>query len=366
MAADPILLAADSLPIGGTERQIVELLRGLRRSGRFPIALAILDNGGALERAAREQTSVILPVHRRARFDCTPALSLAWHARRMRVRLIHAFGWMSGVAGLIAARCLRVPIVHGAIRSTPPRLGWRDHVARWCAVHSDWIVANSRAGLKAYGLSSHPRTQVIPNGIDFARFEGVGPQYEDDPTICMVANFSALKDHASVIRALPCIRRAFPRAHLVLVGHDRGTLADNRRLAHRLGLDGAVRFITDTLCPEPLVARSDVCVLASPSESFCNAILEYMALAKPVVATDTCGDTAALVRESACGFLVPRNSPEPLAARVIELLRDPERARRMGEAGRRGVQAFTLPRMVAEHERLYAQLLARETPSGGA
>jgi glycosyltransferase involved in cell wall biosynthesis len=223
-------------------------------------------------------------------------------------------------------------------------------------------VANSRAGLDAYGLGDHPRAQVIPNGIDLSRFETVVAESRDEPTVCMLANFRALKDHATVIRALPQIRRAVPGARLILVGRDFGTLADNQQLAQRLGVSEAVRFVSDTLRPESFIAASRVCVLASPSESFSNAILEYMALAKPVVATETCGDSAALIRNGESGFLVPYGSSELLAARIIALLNDPQQARVMGEAARRQVQGFTVARMVAEHEALFTRLLAPSPP----
>jgi len=362
MQRDAILLAVDGLAIGGTERQIVALLGGLQQGGRFAVTLARLDHGGELEPEAARMSVGVLPLGRKSRFDCTAALSLVWQARRARIRLIHTFGWMSGLAGLLAARSLRVPIINGTIRQTPPVLGWRDRISRWCALRSDWIVANSRAGLEAYRLAGHPRAQVIVNGINVARFDGVVPQCAGQPTICMVANFSALKDQATVIRALPEIREAVPQVRLVLVGNDHGTLADARRLAHETGVSEAVRFMTNTLRPEPFIAGSQVCVLVSPSESFCNAILEYMALGKPVVATATCGDTAALIRDGEAGFLVPPRSPRCVAARVTELLRDPEQAHRMGQAGRRQVELLTESRMVAEYEALYARLLAPSTP----
>jgi len=361
MSRDPILLAVDSLQIGGTERQIVELIRGLRQSGRHRILLALLDRGGRFDAEAIEHAAAILPVRRRARFDCTPALSLRWQARRAGVRLIHAVGRMSALAGLAVARGIGVPIINGSIRSAPVPLDRRDRISRWCAMRSDWIVANSRAGLIAHGLGDHPRAQVIANGIDLSRFAGVIPAEHDASSICMVANFSKRKDHATLIRALPLIRRAIPDARLILIGGDFGTLADSRQLAHRLGLDAIVRFVTDSARPESLIAASRVCVLASHSESFANAVLEYMALAKPVVATDTCGDTAGLIGDA--GFLVPHGSVDSLAARISELLGDPQRARTMGEAGRRRVQAFTVTRMVAEYEALFDRLLAAARPA---
>jgi glycosyltransferase involved in cell wall biosynthesis len=65
-----------------------------------------------------------------------------------------------------------------------------------------------------------------------------------------------------------------------------------------------------------------------------------------------------LIRDAKSGFLVPPRAAEAFAARVIELLRDPQAARRMGEAGQRCVQTFTVARMVGEYEALYDRLLA--------
>ena len=358
MSGDPVLLAVDGLEIGGTERQMIALLKGLRHSGRHRVVLSVLDHGGALEAEAREHVAAVLPIRRRARFDLTPALSLLRQARRAHVGLILAVGRLSALAGLPVAHHLGVPIVNGSIRAAPLPLSRRDQLSRWCAVRSDWIVANSRAALVAHGLDGHPRAQVIANGIDLTRFADRAAETSDTATICMVANFNPRKDHATPLRALPLVRRAVPEARLILVGVDAGTLDDHRRLAQQLGVTEAVRFVTDAGRPDGHIAASQVCVLTSPSESFSNAILEYMALARPVVATDTCGDSAALIRDAGCGVLVARGDADALAARLIDLLRDPPRARAMGEAGRRRVQDFGVARMAAEYDALFDRLLA--------
>ena len=356
MSGEPILLAVDGFEIGGTQRQTIEILRGLRQSGRYRVVLSVLDRGGPLEPLALAEAAALLPLRRRARFDVTPALAMLRQARRERIRLILAIGRLSALAGLWVARRLGMPIVNGGIRHQAP-LSWRDQLTHWCAVRSDWIVANSRAGLIAHGLGDHPRAEVIANGIDLARFTPGRGCADGAATICMVATFSSRKDHRTLIRALPLVRRAVPDARLVLVGTDAGTLAGSRRLVDELGLGDAVRFVTDTHRPEPLIAASRVCVLSSVSESFSNAILEYLALARPVVATDTCGDSAALVRDAGCGHLVPYGAAEPLAARLIELLRDPAGAEAMGAAGRRAVEAFTVERMASAYDALFDRLL---------
>jgi glycosyltransferase involved in cell wall biosynthesis len=353
----PILILIDALPAGGTERQVVYLLGGLG-GGRFEAHLAVLDHGGALQPEAERLARSLLPVRRRARFDPMPVLTLLREIPRRGIRLVHAFGWMSGLAGLIAARVLGVPIVNGSVRGTPPALRIRERASRWCALRSNAIVANSDAGLAAYGLTGHPRTLVIPNGIDLERFRNVIPEQCARPAICMVANFNEYKDQPTVIRALAAIRKAVADAQLVLVGNDAGTMAASRALAAAIGVDRAVRFVSGVTRPESIVAGSDVCVLMSnEGEGFSNAVLEYMALGKPVVATD-CGGNAVLIENGVTGFLVPKGAHPELAARVIELLADRERAEAMGAEGRRRVfSAYSTGVMSAAYENLYERLI---------
>ena len=357
-----ILMVVDNMRIGGMERQLVALLRGLRSNGHFRPALAILDPGGELESEAIRMAELFLPLRRRARFDISPGLLLAPMARAANVRLIHVFGWMSSLVGLVTARMLRIPVINGCIRGAPPRLRLRDHIKRKTALWSDAIVGNSLAGLQAYGVKENPGSRVIYNGLDLRWIEGLTAQPIGDKSICMVANFSFRKDQKTVIKAMATIHNAFPKAKLVLVGKDRGKLGENHRLVNEIGLNDCVRFITNTLWPAPYIAGCDVCVGAtnvnSSGEGISNAILEYMALGKPVVATN-CGGNAEVVREGETGLLVPGGKPEAIADRVIELLSKPVLAKNMGESGRQVVrEKFSINRMIDEYEKLYDSLLS--------
>jgi len=357
-----ILILADSMVAGGLERQVVELLRGLRASGRFATVFGVLDRGGERETEAAAEAGAVLPLARRWRYDVSAAAVLPWAARRRRVALIHAYGWMGCLAGLWAARLLRVPLLDGAIRSAPPALTARDRLSRRIMLASDGIVANSRAGLRAFGLDGHPRARVIRNGVDPARFTGVTPRDLGPAAVCMVGNFTANKDQAALIRAWPRVVAQAPQARLVLVGRGGEPLAACRRLADELGVAGRVDFVTDTAAPEPWLAGSAVCVLASNTrvhgEGIANAIIEGMALGLPVVATD-CGGNREIVDHGRTGLIVPDNGEATLSAAIGSLLHDRDGAARMGALGRERIaREFSLPRMVGEYEALYRELLA--------
>jgi len=243
------------------------------------------------------------------------------------------------------------------LRSAPLFLDMANKISRWAAYHADVIVANSQAGLDSFGFQNHPRARVIYNGVDLSRFIGIETSPENQSTVCMVANFSDKKDHITSIYALPLIMKSFPDARLVLVGHDAGTLESTRNLVNDLGLSQAVRFVTDTLNPEPFIAGSQICILTSFTEALSNSILEYMGMHKPVIATANSGN-AEVVDSGKTGFLIPPNSPEILAEHIIRLLRNPELARSMGKAGyKRLVEIFSLERMVDSYEDQYSSLL---------
>lgn len=351
------MVVVDGLPIGGMERQIVELLNGIKRRGHYAIALAVLDHGGGLHQAAADAAEVVVPVKRHFRYDITPALSLASFVRGHRIGAIQTFGWMSGLAGLAAARATGIPVISATIRCAPAVLDWRQRVIRWCAMRSDRLVANSPSGLAAFRLAEHPHGRVIFNGIDIDRVRAAQGSTASRPTICMVANFNKWKDHHTAVSAVPVILAAVPDAHLVLIGQDRGTLPAVRSLIGRLQLDASVTIVQDCTEPERVVNSAHVCVLASHEEGFSNAILEYMTLGKPIVASDTCGDAAYLARDAGAALLYPHGSAPDLAERVIALLRDPARARGMAEAGSREAERFSVERMVEGYEGIYREVL---------
>ena len=111
-----------------------------------------------------------------------------------------------------------------------------------------------------------------------------------------------------------------------------------------------------------LLALSDVCVLSSTSEGFSNAILEYMAASRPVVATEVGGAREAII-EGETGYLVAPGDDETMAKRIVSLLRHPRRAREMGELGRATVQQkFSSDAQLALTLNLYNRLLAAAEP----
>jgi glycosyltransferase involved in cell wall biosynthesis len=128
-------------------------------------------------------------------------------------------------------------------------------------------------------------------------------------------------------------------------------------MTRTLGLQRQARFLgTRSDVPE-LLALTDVAVLPSLEEGFPNAILEAMAAAKPVVATQVGGIPEAVVHGET-GLLVPPRDPSALAGAIGRLLDDPGLRTAMGLAGKQRIaERFTFARMVTEMEALYEERL---------
>jgi glycosyltransferase involved in cell wall biosynthesis len=184
------------------------------------------------------------------------------------------------------------------------------------------------------------------------------PQEPTRRFVTIVANIqNAVKDHWTFLRAAARVHKAVPEAAFVIAGE--GVLIDElRALAVELGIQSDTFFTGRCQRVAELLSISNVCALSSKAEGFSNAILEYMAAARPVVVTDVGGAREAVI-EGETGFLVQPGDDEGMAARIIVLLRDSERARVMGLRGRSIIEErFSCETQLERTQDIYERLLA--------
>ncbi|MGH3055493.1 MAG: glycosyltransferase [Gaiellaceae bacterium] len=159
------------------------------------------------------------------------------------------------------------------------------------------------------------------------------------------------------IRAIGEVRETRPEVHGVIVGEV--SLDETlQELVRSLHLEGHLTLLGRRSDMPEVFSAFDVFVLSSHDEGMSNAILEAMAMEKPVVATDV-GGTGEVVRHGHTGLLVPPKDPHALALAISEILAQPARAREMGRLGRRIVEdGFSAHAMVRQMEQLYLDLAA--------
>jgi glycosyltransferase involved in cell wall biosynthesis len=170
-----------------------------------------------------------------------------------------------------------------------------------------------------------------------------------------VGNFTAKKDHATLLRAVALLRRAMPDVRLAVVGQ--GPLQrELRGRCRELGLEDSVVFTGYRDDATTLMGAFDVFALSSVYEGLSIALLEAMALARPVVVTRV-GGNPEVVDDGKDGVLVPPGDPPRMAEALGRLLADRELRRRLGEAARRRAAGFDIRTAVRRMEEVYGELL---------
>jgi len=175
-----------------------------------------------------------------------------------------------------------------------------------------------------------------------------------------VARLHEEKGHRFLFDAIPAVRAQAGPVTFLLAG-DGPIRAELEADVQARGLTDCVRFLGRRSDMSELYSLSTLVTLPSLAESFGFAVLEAMSLGKPVVAADT-GGMPELLRDGEAGLVVPQADGAALGAGIIRILRNPEEARRMGEAGRRRAQDFTFERMIRGYEAVYERVCA----GGGA
>jgi glycosyltransferase involved in cell wall biosynthesis len=358
-----VLICIEALGLGGKERQAVELIKGLARRPHVECLVICLESDDFYLDELSSVGIAIEFVTRRVRWDVGIFHTLYRIIRHYQPHLIHTNGLMSSFYTLPVARLMHIQLINGSIRNAFSGGGFRWNLEKLFLKVSDYRIANSYAGLRSRGFSEKESNNVvIYNGFDFSRIEGLTTngspcQYVRAgkiKTVGMVAEFNRFKDYPTFIRAARRICRNRKDVVFVAVG-DGETLEVCKKLA--AGVE-AMKFLGKRKDIVQLVKTFDIGVLSTFTEGLSNSIMEYMALRKPVVATEG-GGTQELVVDGETGFLVPLENPDALAAKIEYLLDNPDIARRMGEAGEARLRReFSITRMVEETMQLYRIALA--------
>ena len=182
------------------------------------------------------------------------------------------------------------------------------------------------------------------------------------PLVGVVATLRPQKALEVMVRATALLRERVPGAVVLLIGGEAEASGEADRLkavAAELGLGDSLRLLGERDDVPDLVAAFDVAALSSDYEGSPLSVMEYMEAGKPVVSTRV-GGLPDLVVEGVNGLLVEPRDPAALADALVEVLSDPERARRMGEAGRaRRREEFSIEATARRCGELYEELAAR-------
>jgi L-malate glycosyltransferase len=359
---------------GGSERQMIQMVTLLQESGDYRVHVGSLSTGGVLRPLIERLQVPIIDLPLTSFYDANMVRQtrrFVSYLKQHQIGIVHSHDFYSNIFAMTGASLART---RGRVASKRETTGTRTKaqtiVERNAFKLAHAVVANAAAvkeQLIGEGVNKD-KIAVIYNGIDLTRFDQNGTR--DDalarlnlesirgrPVITMVANFEyRVKDHPMLLRTAQRVTREVPEAIFVIAGE--GELrAETEQLAAELGVKDWCLFTGRCASVPDLLAASDICLLTSQAEGFSNSILEYMAAGCAVVATNVGGASEAIV-EGETGHLVNSGDDATMAARIVELLRNPDRRTQMGLNGRRVVEErFSLQSRLSNTSALYQRML---------
>lgn len=367
-AADPVRVCfmIDRLSRAGTESQLVALIRELDRTRVRP-SLVLLDGEDDLSRALEPADCPVLRLGVRKLFSpraVSAARRLRAFWREQKPDVLQVYFMDAAYLGAPLAKLCGVKKVLRVRNNLGYWLTRRHRVmARLVRPFVDATLTNTEAGKDALvardGLRAD-RVVVLENGVDTNRFKRFMLPDTSRPVVRVgcVANLRPVKNVDGLMRAAKAALEKFPRLVFEVAGD-----GEERERLERLHADLALggRFLLRGSVPDVpnFLRRVDVAVLPSHSEGMSNALLEYMAAGRAVIATDV-GANAKLLDGGKCGLLVPPNDPAAFVDALGALLANPLRAAGYGAAARRRVDAeFSRGAMRKRFETFYKELVAK-------
>jgi L-malate glycosyltransferase len=363
----PVAVFMTRFQPGGTERQMIELVRRLD-GARFAVHVACFHREGAwLSRVLERATSVVeFPIQGFARPETAWQLrSFARWCRRERIAVVQTCDLYANTFGLPGAALAGVPVRIGSRRElNPDKTRWQIRAQRTAYRCAARVVANSRAAgqmLQQEGLAPES-IAVIPNGVDLGAYIDRTPSAQIQ-RIVTVANLRPEKGHETLIASAAALVRSYPHLRFQIVGEGprKHELQD---LAAARGVSQHVEFLGHSDDVPSVLAAADVFVLPSRSEAFPNSVIEAMAAGLPVIASAV-GGLLDLIDHDRTGLLVPPSDAEALTHALRFLIENPTHAAAIGATARMEIrQRYSFERMVRAFEDLYVSSLERCVSAG--
>jgi glycosyltransferase involved in cell wall biosynthesis len=382
----PVLHVHNNADLYGSSRSLLRWVRTVDRKQFEPFV--VLPMEGPLK-SELEAAGVVVMVHRRLSVLNRPAFAswrlilflveypfsvawLWWTIRRLNIQLVHTnTGVVTSPA--MAAWLAGVPHVwHIRDWFQEFRQFWPVY-ARYITAFSKRVVAVSNA--IALQFKRQEKIQVIHNGFDIGDFElpsdskreemrrHFGVEADAFVVGCVGRIKLVRKGQEILVQATGILKGRGRIIRALIVGAPFAAYQDHlvrlQELARELGVAEQVIFTGELADPRPAYAAMDVLAMTSVQpEPFGGVVMEGMAMALPVVATNL-GGSLDQVKEGVTGFLVSPGDAEALANAIERLMQDRALCRRMGNAGRERIRdEFSLTELTRELERLFEDVIA--------
>jgi len=364
-----IVFFIGNLKGGGKERRLLELIKYLCNQSELEIHILLIRK--YIDYPIFNQLNVNYTYIINKNNKKTPlyiVYKVLVFINKIKPDIIHTWGNEETFYILLSKILFKIPLINGQIISAPPKESItfrRRMLNKINFAFSDIIISNSYAGIESF---NPPRRKsiVIYNGIDLQRFEDltdkdlIKEKYGiiTPFTVIMVASFTKNKDYNRFIRIANIICQNRKDISFICVGGP-GKDISYFELAKKIAANNPLIIFTGIISEvEALVNACDIGVLFSPyGEGISNAILEYMALSKPVIAYDS-GGTREVIKNGENGFLIKEEDDEQISKIIIELIDNYKLRKKLGENGRKKIEEyFNIQKMGKEYMNIYNKFI---------
>jgi L-malate glycosyltransferase len=351
-----VLLFVQSLELGGSEKQCVEMARLLSRNG-FAVTVGCMRRTGPLRRNVAEAglQLVEFPVAGLLRPGALfQMLRLVRFIRANQFDVVHANDLYANLFAVPAARLAGVPVIVASQRDLSDSSWYtpsRRRILRRIQRMSTCLLVNSaaiRSQLVSEDRLDCEKIRVVYNGINVERYGSDKKRAKDSDlagslastgrVVVMVANMHRdVKGHGELLMAAQTVCQQYPGVRFLLVG-DGQMRANFEVQARAAGLEKVVTFLGHRTDVADILAHCDIGVLASRAEGLPNAVMEYMASGLATVATAV-GGVPEVIEHEVNGLLVPARDAHALSEAILRLLKDVDLRHRLARAARETIQS---------------------------
>jgi len=359
-----ILFFIEGLGAGGAERRLVELIKGISNYPNIEIELVSTKNNLHYNDLLSTGIRIHYLIRKKLKKDPIIFLKFFKIAKKFRPDIIHVWGNLTAFYAIPTKVLLSTPMINNQITNAPLEVSRSIFGHSTTFPFSDVIISNTIAGLKVYRAPMR-KSKVIYNGFNFDRIIDLEDEklirrkfnIQSEFIIGMVGHFSDKKDYTTYIKAAKkvliknsnvtflCIGGGDFGKYDQIVGHE---YRDNILF---LGRQDQVESIMNVCDIGVLVSNSKV-----HGEGISNALLEFMALGKPVIANDA-GGTKELIMDKENGFLIKDEDIHNLAEKISFLLNNKTSRKEFGNASIQIVkEKFNIQKMIDNFMQEYVSI----------
>ncbi|VAW92008.1 hypothetical protein MNBD_GAMMA22-2531 [hydrothermal vent metagenome] len=356
----------DRLPADGAERLLVDVLKN--RSINFRFMVLCLVEGGALVAELEENGIPVIIFDKSSKYDLRILFKLIFWLRKQKPTIVHTHLFTADTWGRLAAFIVRVPGIVNTVHSTNTWMGTVHRIIdKSLSYITDRVIACSQEVanvlVNTFNIANK-RILVVANGIDFQRFETVNSTRikeidslsDEIIKIVIIGRLHPAKGHLDLIKAITELKSSHSDFHVFFVGE--GEL--QQEIIEKCNENDISDYITlmgQRSDIPSILAKVDIFVMPSHWEGLPMALLEAMAMSKPVIASRV-GGIPDVISDGVNGLLINKCDYLSLKNAFQKLLPDTELRNKLGKEAKKTVlEKYSAKNVSQQYELLYQKII---------